>query len=101
MLQKLRKLRTNENILIAVDVLINSKSAFMNIFLMAFMMRVSLSESPVDFIIYSMTRYACMGVFSILLMGFVRRHTLAAWRCDYAGWHFAVLCLCLGDAVSA
>ena len=80
MLQKLRKLRTNENILIAVDVLINSKSAFMNIFLMAFMMRVSLSESPVDFIVYGMTRYACMGIFSILLMNFVRRHTLAAWR---------------------
>ena len=80
MLQKLRKLRTNENVLIAVDVLLHSKSAFMNVFLMAFLMRNSVGNSPVGFIVYCIVRYALMAFFAIFLLRFIKRHTLAAWR---------------------
>ena len=80
MLQKLRKLRTNENVLIAVDVLLHSKAAFMNVFLMAFMIRSSLKDSPVSFLVYCIVRYALIGIFSILLLRLTRKHTLAAWR---------------------
>ena len=80
MLQKLRKMRTNENVLIAVDILLHSKSAFMNVFLMAFMIRASLKDSPASFLIYCIVRYALMGIFSIVLLRLTRRHTLLAWR---------------------
>ena len=80
MLQKLHKLRTNENVLIAVDVLLHSKSTFMNIFLMSFLMRVSLSSSPVSFIAYCIVRYSLMAIFAVALMPLMKRHTLAAWR---------------------
>lgn len=80
MLQKLRKLRTNENVLIAVDVLLHSKSAFMNVFLMAFMIRSSLKDSPVSFLVFCIIRYALIGVFSIALLRLIRKHTLSAWR---------------------
>ncbi len=80
MLQKLRKMRTNENVLIAVDILLHSKSAFMNVFLMAFMIRASLKDSPASFLIYCIVRYALMGIFSIALLRLTRRHTLLAWR---------------------
>ena len=80
MLQKLRALRTNENVLIAVDVLLQSKSTFMNIFLMSFLMRVSVSSSPISFVAYCIVRYSLMGIFAFTLMPLMKRHTLAAWR---------------------
>jgi hypothetical protein len=67
MLQKLRRLRTNENVLIAVDVLLHSKSAFMSVFLMAFLMRSSLSSSPEGFLTYNIARYAFIALLSMLL----------------------------------
>lgn len=73
-------LHTNENVLVAVDVLVHSRGAFLGIFLMAFMMGVSLSESPVSYIIYNIVRYVCMGLFAIIFLWFCKRHTLAAWR---------------------
>ena len=82
MLQKLRKLRTNENVLIAVDVLLHSKSAFMSVFLMAFMVRASLSDSPATFLIYCIFRYSLMAIFSIVLLRLTKNHTLLAWRCS-------------------
>ncbi len=80
MLQKLRTLRTNESILIAVDTLLHSKSAFMNIFLMAFLIRVSISGSPVSFISYCIIRYSLMAIFAVALMPLMKKHTLATWR---------------------
>lgn len=80
MFKRLHRFRTNENILIAVDMLLHSKTAFMNIFLMAFMMRISLSESPMDFLIYCLIKYFSMGIFSLLLMNTMRKHVLASWR---------------------
>ncbi len=80
MFKRLRALRTNENILIASDVLLSSKSSFMNVFLMAHMINVSLESSPINFVIYSIVRYAAMGVLAVLLLNFYRRHKLAAWR---------------------
>jgi len=80
MLQKLRALRTSENVLIAVDVLLHSKITFMNVFLMAFMIRTSLKDSPEDFIVYCLVRYILAAVLSIIFLRFIRRHTLAAWR---------------------
>ena len=80
MLQKLRKLRTNENVLIAVDVLLYSKSSFVSIFLMAFMMRTSLKSAPDAFITYNIMRYSGMAILSLLLMKVIAKHPLAAWR---------------------
>ncbi len=75
-------MRHNERILIAVDILLQSKSSFMNVFLMAFMMKASLSESPQDFIIYCLVRFALMGVFAIVLIPLFKKHPLFAWRCS-------------------
>ena len=75
-----RGLRTNENVLIAVDVLVHSRAAFMGIFLMAFMMGVSLSQSPTSYLVYNIVRYVCMGAFAVLFLWVTKRHTLAAWR---------------------
>lgn len=80
MRRSLKEMRHNERILIAVDVLLHSKSSFMSVFLMAFMMKISLSDSPRDFIIYCLIRYALMGVLSILMIPFLKRHPLLAWR---------------------
>lgn len=80
MLKKLRRMRTNERALIAVDVLLHSKSAFMNIFLMTFLMRVSLSSSPVSFISYCIVRYTLMAIFSIVFLRIMKKHPVATWR---------------------
>ncbi len=80
MLKKLRALRTNENVLTAVEVLLCSKSSFMNVFLMAFMISISISNSSSGFIVYNIVRYALMGILSILLLPFFRKHMLACWR---------------------
>ena len=101
MLQKLRKMRTNENVLIAVDVLLHSKSAFMSVFLMAFMIRASLKDSPVSFLIYSIVRYALMGIFSIILLRLTRRHTLLAWRTSMLFSVFQIVCVIMLDSSSA
>ncbi len=76
----LAKMRHNERVLIAVDVLLQSKSSFMSVFLMAFMMKVSLNDSPRDFIVYCIVRYALMGIFSALLINLFKRRPLFAWR---------------------
>ena len=62
MRSSLKNMRRSERILIAVDVLLQSKSSFMSVFLMAFMMKASLSDSPQDFVVYCIVRYAIMGV---------------------------------------
>ena len=80
MLKKLRALRTNENVLIAADVLLSSKTSFMTVFLMAYMMNVSLKSSPVNFIVYNIVRYSIMGLLAVVLIPFFRKHTLLAWR---------------------
>ena len=80
MLKKLRALRTNENVLIAVDVLLCSKGSFMGVFLMAFMISISVSNSPVNFIVYNIVRYCLMGFLAIALIPLYKKHTLAVWR---------------------
>ena len=78
--QKIRKLRTNENILIAVDVLYNSKSSFMGIFLMSFMITISLKNSPISFLTYQLSHYAFNGILCVLLADILRAYPLNAWR---------------------
>ena len=80
MLNKLRTLRTNENVLIAVDVLLCSKGSVMGVFLMAFMISISVSNSPVTFIVYNIVRYALMGFLAIALIPLIKKHTLTIWR---------------------
>lgn len=80
MLNKMRALRTNENVLIAVDVLLCSKGSFMGVFLMAFMISISVSSSPVTFIVYNIVRYSLMGLLAIALIPLFKKHTLAVWR---------------------
>ena len=100
MLQKLRKLRTNENVLIAVNVLLHSKTAFMSVFLMAFMIRTSLQDSPASFLIYNIVRYSLMGILSIALLNLTRKHTLVAWRLSMLFSVFEVLGVILLDSSS-
>lgn len=78
--RKIQKLRTNENILIAVDVLYNSKSSFMGIFLMAFMITISLKNSPISFLTYQLSHYAFNGILCVLLTDVLRAYPLNAWR---------------------
>ncbi|MCL2445005.1 hypothetical protein FWD07_02715 [Candidatus Saccharibacteria bacterium] len=80
MLGHLKSLRTNENILVAVDTLLHSKSVFVSVFLMTYMIRTSLTDSPDGFIIFRLVSYIVMGAASIFLMRFLRKHPLAAWR---------------------
>ena len=101
MLQKLRALRTNENVLIAVDVLLHSKSAFMSVFLMAFMIRTSLQDSPSSFLVYSIVRYSLMGILSIVLLNLTRKHTLIAWRMSMFFSVFQIVCVILLDSTAA
>ena len=77
---KFRKLRTNENILIAVDVLYNSKSSFMGIFLMSFMIMISLKNSPISFLTYQLSHYAFNGILCVILADILRSYPLNAWR---------------------
>ena len=105
-------MRRSERILIAVDVLLQSKSSFMSVFLMAFMMKASLSDSPQDFVVYCIVRYAIMGVLSVLLIPFFKKHPLVAWRSsmvflhsrnsdDYPLQLLARFYLCYGDFLGA
>lgn len=80
MLKTLKSLRTNENILIAVDALLHSKSLFLSTFLMTYMIRISVTDSPDSFVIFKLVSYILMGVSTIFLLHFIRRHPLAAWR---------------------
>ena len=98
MLKKLRAMRTNENVLIAVDVLLCSKSSFMNVFLMAFMISISVSSSPVNFIVYNIVRYALMGLFSIALIPVFRKHPLVTWRISMFFSVVEILCVILIDS---
>ncbi len=100
MFKKLRALRTNENILIATDVLLSSKASFINVFLMAFMINVSLASSPINFIVYCIVRYAAMGVFAILLLRVFHKHTLAAWRASMLFSILEVLAIILLDSTA-
>lgn len=79
-LQKIRKLRTNENILIAIDVLYNSKSSFVGIFLMSFMIGVSIRNSLVGYLSYEASAYAFCGILCIILSDLIRSHPVGAWR---------------------
>ena len=56
----------------------------MSVFLMAFMMKASLSESPRDFIVYCLVRYALMGIFAVALIPLFKKHPLWAWRSSMA-----------------
>ena len=70
----------NELILIGVDALKNSKASFLGIFLMSFMISVSLKNSPVGYIHYHITAYAFYGILSVLLSNTLCSHPVAAWR---------------------
>lgn len=98
MLQRLRKLRTNENVLIAVDVLLHSKTAFMNVFLMAFMIRSSIKDSPTSFLVYCIVRYALIGILSIALLRLTRKHTLLAWRLSMVFSIFQIVAVIVFDS---
>ena len=98
MLKKLQALRTNENVLIAVDVLLCSKGSFMNVFLMAFMISVSVSSSPVNFIVYNIVRYSLMGIFSIVLLPIFRRYPLITWRISMFFSVVEILCVIFLDS---
>ena len=80
MLNRLKGLRTNENVLLAVDVLLHSKSAFLSTFLMTFMIRTSINNSPNEFISYRILSYIGMAVLAIALVRFIKKYALAAWR---------------------
>jgi len=70
----------NELILIGVDNLRASKASFLGIFLMSFMISVSLKNSPVGYIHYHITAYAFYGILSVLLSNTLCKHPVAAWR---------------------
>ena len=72
--------RLNERILIAVDALYNGKGSFMGVFLMAFMIGVSLRESPIGYICYCLSAYAFYGILSTLLVHILASHPVGAWR---------------------
>jgi len=88
MFNKLKGLRTNENVLLAVDVLLHSKSAFLTTFLMTFMIRTSIDNSPVEFVSYRLLGYVGMAILAIVLIRFIKKHALAAWR---LGMLFSIL----------
>lgn len=98
MLQKLRALKTNENILVAADVLLSSKSSFMNIFLMGFMINISASSSPTSFVVYCIIRYTLMACFAVIFLPFFRKHTVAAWRLSMLFSVFEIICVMTLDA---
>ena len=98
MLNKLRTLRTNENVLIAVDVLLCSKGSFMGVFLMAFMISISVSNSPVTFIVYNIVRYALMGFLAIALIPLIKKHTLTIWRMSMFFSVIEILCVIFLDS---
>lgn len=76
----IRKLRTNENILIAVNVLFNSKTSFMSVFLMAFMISTSIKNSPIGYLGSELSTYAFCGIICILISKILRAHPVGAWR---------------------
>lgn len=79
-LQRFKSLHTNENILIAMDGLLHSKAVFVTTFLMTYMIRMSVSDSPDAYISYRLLAFIFMGVFSVILLPFLKRFTLASWR---------------------
>jgi hypothetical protein len=84
----IRGLRTNENILIAVESLIGSRSTFMEVFLVTFMMSLTINDSPAGYLIYRLLTCALLGIFSQLLVRWIRRYPLASWR-------LGILAVCL------
>jgi len=80
MLNRLKALRTNENVLLAIDALLHSKSAFLSTFLMTFMIRISIDDSPIEFIAYRILSFVGMATLAIVLLRFIKKYTLIAWR---------------------
>lgn len=80
MLKKFSGLRTNENILLAIDALLHSKSTFLTTFLMTYMVRISIDDSPIDYIVFRILTYVFTSALVIFLLNFIRRHSLLAWR---------------------
>ena len=60
----------------------------MSTFLMTYMIRTSLENEPTDFVIYKIFTFVLMAIFAIVLIGFLKRYTLFAWR---LGMVFAVV----------
>ena len=52
----------------------------MGIFLMSFMITISLKNSPMSFLNYQLSHYAFNGILCILMARFLRAHPLNAWR---------------------
>lgn len=80
MFNQLKGLRTNENLLLAIDALFSSKSIFFSTFLMAFMVRTSVDDSPVEYIVIRLLGFIGVAILAIGLLRFIKKHTLAAWR---------------------
>jgi hypothetical protein len=80
MFNRLKTLRTNENVLIAVDAILHSKSAFLTVFLMTYMIRISAVDSPVNYIIFKLVGYVLMAVLAAILMRFISKHLTLSWR---------------------
>jgi hypothetical protein len=80
MLNKVRALHTNENVLLAVDTLLRSKSAFLTTFLMTYMIRISIDNSPIEYIVFRLASYAAVIILIGALMHLVKKSPLLAWR---------------------
>jgi len=80
MLNRLKGLRTNENLLLAIDALFSSKSIFFSTFLMAFMVRTSVDDSPAEYIVIRLLGFIGVAILAVGLLRFIKKHTLAAWR---------------------
>jgi hypothetical protein len=69
----------------------------MSVFLMAFLMRSSLSSSPEGFLTYNIARYAFIALLSMLLLRPIVRYPLAAWRASLLFSVFEVLTIMMLD----
>jgi hypothetical protein len=76
----INKLKTNDNILIAIGSITHARSPFLDVFLMTFMMRLSLENSPTDYIVYKILSFFLMGVLACCLVRIIHKHPLASYR---------------------
>jgi hypothetical protein len=76
----IRRLRTNENVLIAIEALLHGRAAFTGVFLVTFMVSLSVDDSPAQYLIYRLAASFLLAVMAQLLVRPIRRYPLIAWR---------------------
>ena len=95
-----KKLKGNENALVAIEAFLHSKSAFGDMFLLTYIARISATDNPIAFSTYKIIEYLVLTFFAIVIVKFVKKYMLSAFRASFfVGIVKVLIIILLGDQI--